>query len=132
MYRAKWDGRNRYAVFESGMQDTVQERMELEMDLREALETRPVLPRLPADARPQRHEPDRRRGADPLASTRRVAIVQPDAFIPLLEETGLITEVGTVGAARGVPPGAPRGARPGTAIAIAVNVSGAPARHTTS
>ena len=37
MYRAKWDGRNRYAMFESGMQDVVQERMELEMDLRDAL-----------------------------------------------------------------------------------------------
>ena len=38
MYRAKWDGKNRYAVFEIGMQETVQNRMELEMDLREALE----------------------------------------------------------------------------------------------
>ena len=38
MYRAKWDGKNRYAVFETGMQDTIQNRMELEMDLREALE----------------------------------------------------------------------------------------------
>ena len=26
MYRAKWDGKNRYAVFETGMQDTVQNR----------------------------------------------------------------------------------------------------------
>ena len=24
MYRAKWDGKNRYAVFETGMQDTIQ------------------------------------------------------------------------------------------------------------
>ena len=38
MYRAKWDGKNRYVVFETGMQDTLQNRMELEMDLREALE----------------------------------------------------------------------------------------------
>ena len=38
MYRAKWDGKNRYVVFETSMQDTVQKRMELEMDLREALE----------------------------------------------------------------------------------------------
>ena len=37
MYRAKWDGKNRYAVFESGMQDTIHERAELEMDLRDAL-----------------------------------------------------------------------------------------------
>ena len=26
MYRAKWDGKNRYAVFETGMQDTIQKR----------------------------------------------------------------------------------------------------------
>src|ERR1700677_2166960 len=38
MYRAKWDGKNRCVVFESGMQDTIQNRMELEMDLREALD----------------------------------------------------------------------------------------------
>ena len=38
MYRAKWDGKNRHVVFETGMQGMVQNRMELEMDLREALE----------------------------------------------------------------------------------------------
>ena len=38
MYRAKWDGKHGYAVFEDGMQHTMQHRMELEMDLREALE----------------------------------------------------------------------------------------------
>jgi len=31
MYQARWDGKNRYAVFETGMLDTIQERMELEM-----------------------------------------------------------------------------------------------------
>ena len=38
MYQAKWDGRHRYVMFESGMQTAVQSRMELEMDLRVALE----------------------------------------------------------------------------------------------
>ena len=38
MYQAKWDGRHRYVLFESGMQTAVQTRMELEMDLRMALE----------------------------------------------------------------------------------------------
>ena len=57
MYRAKWDGKNRYVVFESGMQDAVQSRMELEMDLRDALRERRVLPRLPADVRPAGDEP---------------------------------------------------------------------------
>ena len=36
MYRAKWSGKNRYVVFETGMQDAIQTRMELEMDLRMA------------------------------------------------------------------------------------------------
>ena len=68
MYRAKWDGKNRYAIFETGMQDTIKDSVELEMDLRDALEKERVLPRLPAHVRPQRHEPDRRRGVDPLAA----------------------------------------------------------------
>ena len=39
MYRAKWSGKNRYVVFETGMQDAIQTRMELEMDLRMASRT---------------------------------------------------------------------------------------------
>ena len=38
MYRAECDGKNRCVVFESRMQDTIQNRMELEMDLRQAIE----------------------------------------------------------------------------------------------
>ena len=33
MYRAKWSGKNRYLVFESGMQDEVQSRLEIEMEV---------------------------------------------------------------------------------------------------
>jgi EAL domain-containing protein (putative c-di-GMP-specific phosphodiesterase class I) len=93
MYRAKWDGRNRYAVFEAGMQDTVKTRMELEMDLRSALEKdefqlvyQPTLDL--SDMRPT--------GVEALLRWQHPTrgLVQPDAFIPLLEETGLITEVG--------------------------------------
>ena len=69
MYRAKWDGKNRYVVFESGMQDTMQKRMELEMDLREALGERRVLPRLSTDDRPAGHESHRCGGADPLEAS---------------------------------------------------------------
>jgi diguanylate cyclase (GGDEF)-like protein len=93
MYRAKWDGRNRYAVFESGMQDTVQDRMELDMDLREALaKDEFFLAYQPtfalSDMRPT--------GVEALIrwNSPQRGVVQPDAFIPLLEETGLITEVG--------------------------------------
>ncbi|HEY3552253.1 MAG TPA: diguanylate cyclase, partial [Solirubrobacterales bacterium] len=37
MYRAKWGGKSRFLVFESGMEDEVQSRLELEMDLQGAL-----------------------------------------------------------------------------------------------
>ncbi|HLM85281.1 MAG TPA: EAL domain-containing protein [Solirubrobacteraceae bacterium] len=93
MYRAKWDGKNRYAVFETGMQDTVQTRMELDMALREALQNEEFfLAYQPtfalSDMRPT--------GVEALLRWRHPerGVVQPDAFIPLLEETGLITEVG--------------------------------------
>ena len=93
MYSAKWDGKCRYVVFESGMQHTMQTRMELEMDLREALtKDEFVLAYQPtvdlSDMSPNGvealirwHHPTR-------------GIVQPNEFIPLLEETGLITDVG--------------------------------------
>jgi diguanylate cyclase (GGDEF)-like protein len=93
MYQAKWDGKNRYAVFETGMQDTVQNRMELDMDLREALEKgefflayQPTFAL--SDMMPT--------GVEALIRWKHAirGIVQPDDFIPLLEETGLITDVG--------------------------------------
>ena len=93
MYEAKWDGKNRVALFESNMQETMQTRVELEMDLREALAKEEFfLVYQPAielgELRPTRMEalirwrhPER-------------GIVQPLSFIPLLEETGQIAEVG--------------------------------------
>ena len=122
MYRAKWDGRNRYAVFESGMQDTVQNRMELEMDLREALANdefflayQPTLDL--SDMRPT--------GVEALIRWKHPArgIVQPDAFIPLLEETGLITEIGRWVLEEACRQGA-SWVGSGYPIAMAVNVSG--------
>jgi diguanylate cyclase (GGDEF)-like protein len=93
MYQAKWDGKSRYAVFEAAMQDTVQRRLELDMDLREALqndefflEYQPTFAL--SDMTPIGVEALIRWNHDVRG------VVQPDAFIPLLEETGLITEVG--------------------------------------
>jgi diguanylate cyclase (GGDEF)-like protein len=93
MYRAKWDGKNRYVVFESGMQDAVQSRMELEMDLRVAFENEEFFLVYQPTFNLQEMTPT---GMEALIRWRSPArgVVQPDDFIPLLEETGLICEVG--------------------------------------
>jgi len=122
MYRAKRDGRNGFAVFESAMKDTVQNRMELEMELRKALDNEEFLlayqPTLDlSNMRPT--------GVEALVRWQNPSrgLVQPDAFIPLLEETGLIVDVG-----RWVLREACRQAaewrRAGHSIDMAVNVSG--------
>jgi diguanylate cyclase (GGDEF)-like protein len=93
MYRAKWSGRNRFVVFECGMADAVQSRMELEMDLRSALENEEFFLAFQPTFNLQDMSPT---GLEALirwnSPTR--GIVQPDDFIPLLEETGLIIEIG--------------------------------------
>jgi len=121
MYQSKWDGRHRYTLFESGMQTAVQTRMELEMDLRIALENdefflvyQPTFNLADMSAT----------GMEALirwdSPTR--GIVQPDSFIPLLEETGLIVEIGrwvlNEACRQGV-----RWREAGHPIGIAVNVS---------
>jgi diguanylate cyclase (GGDEF)-like protein len=122
MYRAKWDGRNRYVVFETGMQDTIQKRMELEMDLREALgKDEFFLAYQPTidltDMSPT--------GVEALIRWRHPVrgVVQPDDFIPLLEETGLIVEVGKWVLEQACVQGAAWRAA-GHPIGMAVNVSG--------
>ncbi len=93
MYRAKWDGKNRYAVFETGMQDTVANRMELDMDLREALDKGEFFLAYQPTFSLSNMKPT---GVEALIRWKHPVrgIVQPNDFIPLLEETGLITEVG--------------------------------------
>jgi diguanylate cyclase (GGDEF)-like protein len=121
MYRAKWEGKNRYVVFESKMQDAVQTRVELEMDLREAVEKGQfVLAYQPTfnlrDMTPT--------GVEALIRWRhpKRGIVQPDEFIPLLEETRLITGVGQWVLAEACRQGA-QWRDAGYPIGMAVNVS---------
>ncbi len=93
MYRAKWGGKNRYLVFESGMQDEVQTRMEIEMDLQCALENEEFFLVYQPTFDLQSMSPT---GVEALIRWRRPGrgVVQPEEFIPLLEETGMIVEVG--------------------------------------
>ena len=122
MYRAKWDGKNRYVVFESGMQDAVQSRMELEMDLRVALENEEFFLVYQPTFDLSNMTPT---GMEALIRWRHPTrgVVQPDDFIPLLEETGLICQVGKWV----LEDACQRSARwheAGYGIGIAVNVSG--------
>jgi len=93
MYRAKWEGKNGYVVFESGMQDAVQSRMELEMDLRDAFEKEEFFVVYQPTFNLRDMVPT---GMEALIRWRHPTrgIVQPDDFVPLLEETGLIVDVG--------------------------------------
>ena len=122
MYRAKWDGKNRYVVFETGMQDTMQNRMELEMDLREALENEEFFLAYQPTIDLRDMSPT---GVEALIRWKHPVrgVVQPDDFIPLLEETGLICEVGKWVLREACVQGAAWRAA-GHAIGMAVNVSG--------
>ncbi len=122
MYRAKWDGKNRYVVFESGMQDTMQNRMELEMDLREALENEEFFLAYQPTIDLRDMSPT---GVEALIRWKHPVrgVVQPDDFIPLLEETGMICEVGKWVLREACVQGAAWRAA-GHTIGMAVNVSG--------
>jgi diguanylate cyclase (GGDEF)-like protein len=93
MYRAKWEGRNRYVIFETAMQDAVQSRMELEMDLREALTEKQFFLVYQPTFDLQSMSPT---GVEALLRWRspKRGVVQPDGFVKLLEETGMIVEIG--------------------------------------
>jgi diguanylate cyclase (GGDEF)-like protein len=122
MHRAKWDGKNRHVVFESDMQDVVQTRMELEMDLRGALEHGEFFLLFQPTFDLRGMVPT---GVETLLRWQRPerGVVQPNDFIPLLEETGLIVEVGKWVLEEACAQ-ATRWRDGGHAIGMAVNVSG--------
>jgi diguanylate cyclase (GGDEF)-like protein len=93
MYRAKWSGKGHYLVFESGMEDEVQSRLELEMDLQGALGNEEFFLVYQPTFDLQTMTPT---GVEALIRWRRPGrgVAQPEEFIPLLEETKMIVEVG--------------------------------------
>ena len=122
MYRAKWDGKNRYVVFESGMQDAAQGRLELEMDLRDAMQKREFF----LVYQPTFELSEMRlTGVEALVRWRHATrgVVQPNDFIPLLEESGLVIEVGKWILQEASRQGA-RWREGGHMVNMAVNVSG--------
>ncbi len=121
MYRAKWDGKNRYVVFESEMQDALRNRMVLEMDLRAALEHDEFFllyqPTFDLETMTTTGVEALIRWASPSRG-----LVQPNDFVPLLEETGMIVEVGRWVLTQACAQGA-KWHRAGHEVGIAVNVS---------
>lgn len=93
MYQAKRDGKSRFVLFERGMQEELRNRVALEMDLREAL-TREQLflvyqPAFDLDSMEPVTMEALLRWRHPSRGT-----LAPGEFVPVLEESGQIVEVG--------------------------------------
>jgi EAL domain-containing protein (putative c-di-GMP-specific phosphodiesterase class I) len=93
LYEAKSAGKSRWMMFEAKMHTTVQDRFELEMDLKAALDRGEffLLYQPMFDLRSEAVT-----GVEALIRWRHPTrgVIAPDAFIPLAEESGLIVEIG--------------------------------------
>ncbi len=93
MYRAKAEGKGRFAIFEASMQAEVIERLDLEADLQRAIERDELIvfyqPIIELDSGVLH-------GFEALVRWNhpRRGLVSPLSFIPLAEETGLIVDIG--------------------------------------
>jgi diguanylate cyclase (GGDEF)-like protein len=122
LYVAKSEGRNRYVVFESGMQTIAQDRLMLKMDLSDALD---------ADQLYLVYQPTfdlrsgRATGFEALLRWRHPerGVIGPDVFIPIAEETGAIVPIGRWVLAEACKQVA-RWRSQGHELGISVNVSG--------
>jgi diguanylate cyclase (GGDEF)-like protein len=93
LYQAKASGKNRVAIFESGMQAAAQDRLLLEMDLRAAVDRGEffLLYQPTFDLRSESIT-----GVEALLRWRHPTrgVIEPDLFVPIAEETGIIVPVG--------------------------------------
>lgn len=93
MYHAKERGKNNFQFYQADMNASALERLELESDLRHALEQQEFTlfyqPQFSGDGK-------RLTGVEALLRWRhpRRGLVSPNEFIPVLEELGLVVEVG--------------------------------------
>jgi diguanylate cyclase (GGDEF)-like protein len=121
LHRAKWEGKNRHVLFESGMDDPLQISLELEMDLRRALERGEFFLVYQPTFDIRKMAPT---GVETLLRWNHPVrgVVAPNDFIPLLEDTGLIVDVGRWVLEEACRQGA-AWRRGGHTIGVAVNVS---------
>jgi diguanylate cyclase (GGDEF)-like protein len=122
MHQGKWNGKNRYVMFDAGMQDAVHSRMKIEMELRDALPNSELFLLYQPTFDLRDMSPS---GMEALIRWKHPtrAIVPPDDFVPLLEATGLIIEVGKWVLEEACRQGA-TWREAGYPIGMAVNVSG--------
>jgi len=93
MYEAKRRGGNRYEVFSSALRRPLMQRVAIESELRQALETRCIIPYYQPIIRLQSHDV---LGVEALARWNHPlrGILAPDVFIGVAEDTGLIRTLG--------------------------------------
>ena len=94
LYQAKAAGRDCFVVFRPQMHTAVQDRLLLEMDLRDGAGSGPILPR--SISRSSIWPVGRRTASRRCLRWRHPVrgVVQPDEFIPILEGSGMINDVG--------------------------------------